>query len=163
MANALQSRGQHVLHKAAHKLDAFQAHPSLAAVLVGAAALGAMPVAIRVVLPVAVAAGIAGKLLATQRCSATGHNRRPGFGLGRAQSARCQIRSAKLAQRISQGGCHGRCCRLGWALQLGQARQQVQRIDALWRAEPPARWMRLPVHGSKCYVFNSWLRPFCIG
>ena len=86
MANALQSRGQHVQHKAAHELDDFQAYQSLGAVLVGA------------------------------------------------------LRSAKLAQRISQGGCQGRCCRLGRALQLGQARQQVQRVDVLWRAEPPARW-----------------------
>ena len=36
MANALQSRGQHVQQKAAHELDFFQAHESLAAVLIGA-------------------------------------------------------------------------------------------------------------------------------
>ena len=93
------------------------------------AALRAAAVAARVVLPVAVRAGITGEQLAAQRRRAASHDGSPGFGLRSAQEVIGQIRRAKLAQRIGQGGAHGAPDsvtgrRHGCARQL---RQQCQR------------------------------------
>ena len=52
----------------------------------------------------AVATGITTELLPTQRGGATGNNTPPGFGLGCVQCVGYQIRWAKLAQCIGQGG-----------------------------------------------------------
>ena len=67
-------------------------------------ALRAMPVAAGVVLPVAVAAGVAAQLLTTQCSGAAGNDTAPGFGLGRAQGVGVQVRTAKAAQYL----CHAR-------------------------------------------------------
>ena len=73
-----------------------------------------------------VATGIAGQLLATQCGCTAGNNTPPRLGLRGRQSMGCQIRHAKLAQRIGQAG---------QGLQLGQARQQIQRGDIFGRAK----------------------------
>ena len=69
----------------------------------------------------AVSAGITGQLLATECSDTTSGNAPSGLGLWGAQDVRCQIRWAKLAQRIGQGG-HAATA-WGKGLELGQARQ----------------------------------------
>lgn len=71
------------------------------------AALRAAAVTARVLLPVAMQAGITGEQLAAERRRAASHDGPPGFGLRSAQEVISQIRRAKLAQRIGQGGAHG--------------------------------------------------------
>jgi len=101
------------------------------------AALRAASVAARVVLPVAVRAGIAGEQLAAQHRRAASHDGPPGFSLRSAQEVIGQVRRAKLAQRIGQGSAHGapgsvpglRCRR---TRQLCQQRQRGMIRTAAW-------------------------------
>ena len=75
-------------------------------VLGARAALREMAISARVVLPVAMAARVAGQSVASQRGGAAGNDAPPRLGLGRGQEMLCQILSTVLAQCIGQGG-HG--------------------------------------------------------
>ena len=127
------------------------------------AALRAVPVAARVVLPVAVTTSITRQLLATECSGATRDNAPPGFGLRGAQGARCQIRWAKLAQRIGQGG-HAitavkvvKAVKAKKCLQLGQASEQVQWVNILGWAKLWADQVQVATGGTDVAVAQQFL------
>ncbi len=108
------------------------------------------------VLPVAVATGVTRQLLTTERSSATGNYCPPGFGLCGAQGVLTQIRWAKLAQRVGQGD-HDQTARVTWALELGQASEQVQRINVFGGTKLWADQMQVPPGGADVTVTQQLL------
>ena len=131
--------------------------PALQPGVLGArAALRAVAVAARVVLPVAVAAGLAGQLLAAQGCRAASHDGPPGFGLGRGQGVMRQVRGAVAAQHLSHAmGQRGHAAsgdEPGDRLQARQAGQQVQRVGVLGRAELRADQVQVAAGGADVAV-----------